>query len=871
MSLRTYQKKRNFGETPEPIGGEPDSSSLIFVVQKHQASRLHYDFRIELKGKLKSWAVPKGPSLDPKDKRLAMEVEDHPYDYKDFEGIIPKGNYGAGTVIVWDQGTYEPLADYRNKKQAETSIWKQWKEGNIKIKLHGQKLQGEFALVRIKTSNDNAWLLIKHKDEFSGRQWTDEDEQSIRSGWTLEETKANHSLSSPINDRQVVGPDQPILPDKGQDVLSNAPKKPIFRRIEPMLATLGKSLPNPYDDWIFEIKWDGYRLVARVDDNNSGIYSRKGLSFDDRFPMVLKAVQGLPFRAILDGELVALDDQGKPDFQVLQNYKERPKGTLRYYVFDVLWLEGRDTTSLPLFQRKAILESLLQGQEGLVKLSNPWQVDPNKLFEALKTMGMEGLMAKRKDSVYQQGRRSQSWIKVKVKLQQEAVVIGYLKKENSPSLFSSLLLAFSENGQWKYAGRVGTGFTETMKRDLHRKMKPLFRKTSPLKDEEKVRKGHRWQKIPQQEEIQWLRPVLVAQINYTEITEEGVFRHPVFSSLRDDKSPEDVQIETDKMDSDHSNRTSSGPITTPYVAQQKESKSKKFSITILKKTLLLSNLDKVLWPDQGITKGDMLDYYAQLSPYILPYLKDRPQSLHRMPNGIDQASFFQKDMTDATPDWVKLYPYKAKGDRKQKHYMLCQDKASLLFMANLGAIELHPWSSTIHAPANPTWCVLDLDPDTTNTFDQVIEVAQTIHGFLDEHRLPSYVKTSGSTGLHIYIPLGGKYTYDQSQLLAQWIVNEVDQLFDFTSTVRPTRQRKGKIYLDYLQNRPSATLAAPYSLRPKPFAPVSMPLEWSEVKKGLSIRDFHIHNTLQRVKEQGDLFKKVLLKGVDLKKIWGIH
>lgn len=840
MTLRKYQEKRNFKESPEPKGGKPEANTLVFVVQKHQASRLHYDFRLELGGKLKSWAVPKGPSLDPQDKRLAMEVEDHPYDYKDFEGIIPKGNYGAGTVIVWDQGTFEPIIPYKGKKQAESILRKQYKEGSIKIRLNGEKLNGEFALVRLKSNEEKAWLLIKHKDEFSRKGFPKGSDRSVQSGRTLAEVKEENP-------------------------------KVTFK---PMLATLGQHLPTHSEDWLYEVKWDGYRMLAEVDHHQVQLWSRNQQSYNERFYMIREALQELNIQVVFDGEVIALNALGKPDFQILQQGPVPEEGVLLYYIFDVLSVEGKQVTHWTLEDRKALLQKLLPQNTDIIKRNDPLLEKPQRLLDAMQKMGFEGLVAKKKSSVYLPGKRSPDWLKFKIEPTQEVVIVGYIFKNQQKAPFSALLLGVYEEGKLRYAGRAGSGFKESEKQSLYKKFQAIKRKTSPLADEAALHKGNKWQRDRADEEIQWLRPQLVAEIKYTEITPNKVFRHPVFLGLRTDKSADAVEMEAMEKGSLGAALNAlpmkKNSLRAQFAAHQQKSKTSKFSTTIQHKTLHFSRLDKILWPESGITKGDMLDYYAEIAPFILPYLKDRPQSLHRLPNGSDKPGFFQKDMTDTAPDWVERYPYKAKGERKQKHYMLCQNKASLLFMANLGAIEMHPWNSTIQKPENPTWCAIDLDPDTSNSFEQVIEVAQAVHAFLEEHKIPSCVKTSGSTGLHIYIPLGAQYDFAQSQMLAQWVVSEVDELFDFTSIVRPTQQRKGTIYLDYLQNRPSATLAAPYSLRPKPLAPVSMPLHWSEIKSGLQITDFTIANALQRVKEEGDLFKMVLQKGIDLKKILGV-
>lgn len=846
MALTTYKRKRSFDGTPEPQGGKSSGTALRFVVQKHHASRLHYDFRLELGGALKSWAVPKGPSLNPKDRRLAMHVEDHPYAYKDFEGIIPKGNYGAGTVIVWDEGTYEPLGGATGKAAQAKSLLKQYRSGSMKIVLHGQKLKGEFALVRMK-SDENAWLLIKHNDRYATTDDVLAKDKSVKSQKTLETLR--NAAGKPANlpeetlQRELkTKPKQKPITD-----LRKAAKAPFPRDVTPMLATLTE---EPFDDpdWEFEVKWDGYRALAFIDGKKTGLRSRNGITFDGRFHPVFEAVKAWDIRAVVDGEIVVVNDDGTVSFGKLQNWRSEADGYLAFYVFDILWHDGRDLTTLPLSQRKAVLATLLP-KSRVIRSGYSVAGRGIEFFEAARALGMEGIIAKRSDSRYHPGTRSPDWRKVKAQRRQEVIIAGYTKLAGTSKPFSSLLLGVYEKGKLRYAGKVGTGFNDQEQRELLKRFKPLERKTPPFPVMPDYNKASRFRPVPANAQVTWLRPTLVCEIHFSEITDDGVFRHPAFIALRDDKAARDVTTEHPEKQS----------------KVMKKEKTKKIGGI----ELSLTNLDKVYWPADGYTKGDVLEYYHRMARYILPYLKGRPQSLNRFPDGIDGPSFYQKDVTGKVPEWVEKYPYKAEGDRRRKHYMLCNNEAALLYMANLGAIEMNPWSSTVDQPDKPDWCILDLDPDNGNTFAQVTEVAQAIHGLLRDLAVPSHCKTSGSTGLHIYIPLGARYSYDQSQLFAKWIAATVDDELDFTSVERATGKRKGKIYIDYLQNRPAATLAAPYSLRPKPGATVSMPLHWDEVNSKLKISDFNIENAWDRVQSEGDLFKPVLKKGIDLKKILG--
>lgn len=873
MALTAYKKKRRLNETPEPAGGRAQRDQLRFVVQKHDASRLHYDFRLEMRGVLKSWAVPKGPSLNPSDKRLAMEVEDHPYDYKDFEGVIPKGNYGAGTVIVWDEGTYEPLEPAGDKKAMEKDLMSQWRAGSIKVVLKGKKLKGEFALVKMKGKEDNAWLLIKHNDRYATDADITQHEKSVVSKLTLNQVAAaagngNTKRSAKGKTRTKRADKAPLKgPVNLAASLEKAKKAPFPKAVPPMLATL---VDEPFDDpeWEYEVKWDGYRAVAFRKGKLSALKSRNDKSFADKFYPVFEAISAWEINAVVDGEIVAVTEDGVSNFNKLQNWRSEADGELLYYVFDILWYEGRDLMPLPLAERKAILHGLVP-PEGIIRSGYSVEAEGKAFFEAADKLGLEGIIAKRSDSAYHPGERTRDWLKIKLQRRQEVVIGGFTRNAGTSKPFSSLLLGVFDGNDFRYAGKVGTGFKDQEQREMLRLFKPLVRKTSPFAIPPDPNKPSRFRPHPPQATATWLTPKVVCEIHYTEVTDDGVFRHPAFVALRDDKDPKAVVMEKAAvMEKTNGNAK---PIIKENPNRGRRTLLNPSEKTQVRKVngneLKFTNVQKVFWPEAGYTKGDMLNYYWQVAKYILPYLKDRPQSLNRFPNGITGKSFYQKDVTGKVPAWVEKYPYKAEGERKRKHYMLCNNEAALLYMANLAAIEMNPWSSTIQQPDKPTWCLLDLDPDNSNTFEQVIEVANAIHAFLDDIAVPSYCKTSGSTGLHIYIPLGGKYTYDQSQLFARWVASEVDSTLDFTSVERMTDKRRGKVYIDFLQNRPSATLAAPYSLRPKPGATVSMPLHWEEVKKGLKLSDFTIANALDRIRSEGDIFKPVLGKGINLKKL----
>jgi bifunctional non-homologous end joining protein LigD len=871
MGLNKYKRKRKFSETPEPSGGASEDEQLHFVVQKHKASRLHYDLRLEMAGVLKSWAVPKGPSLNPADKRLAIQVDDHPLDYRDFEGIIPKGNYGAGTVIVWDQGSLETL-EQADRDTMEKSLLKQLKAGSIKFRLKGQKLKGEFALVKMNGEEENAWLLIKHDDENAAQKEVTLLPQSVLSGKTLEEVAA--SFQKPVDNgrsgnkkatdepnEQKAKKEEAVLSDEQiGDLLKKAPSTPFPSQIAPMLA---KSASAPFDDvdWVFEAKWDGYRAIAYLHGDKASLKSRNGQSLNKKFPPIKKAIDGWNTQAVVDGEIVAITKTGLPSFSKLQNWKEGSEVRLLYYVFDLLWYNGKDMTSLPLTERQGLLRTLLPEGNATLRMGHSVRGSGKDFFHAAAELGLEGIVAKRLGGKYFPGKRSSDWLKIKSKNRQEVVIGGYTRLEGSPRLFSALLLGIYQGETLNYVGKVGTGFKEEEQKELLGLFSNLEREKSPFHAIE-IRGRNSFVAYPSKKEVvTWLLPQLVCKVSYSERTPTGMFRHPVFIALREDKEATDVTEEIEDKEKASTMRHSKKD--SPATA----TKNSEGTWRVGDKTLKITNLQKVLWPDDGYTKQDMLEYYRSVSRFLLPYLRNRPQSLNRFPNGINGKSFYQKDVTGKVPDWIEQYPYKTDDERKQKHYMLCNNKATLMYMVNWGTIELNPWNSTILSPVYPTWCAFDLDPDHDNTFAEVIEVARAIHDFLEELRINSYCKTSGSTGIHIYVPLQAKYTFDQCQLFAKWVAHEVDALFPFTSVERMTDKRKGKIYIDFLQNRQAATLAAPYSLRPKPGATVSMPLYWEEVKSTLKITDFTLSNAEERLQQEGDIFKPVLGKGIDLKKI----
>jgi len=893
MELTTYKEKRNFNESPEPTGGSPDSDKLRFVIQKHDARNLHYDFRLEMEGVLKSWAVPKGPSTDPDIKRLAMMVEDHPFDYRNFEGIIPSG-YGAGTVIVWDEGFYEPAdAAGRDKTAQDEELQKGIPAGKLHVVLHGKKLKGEYALVKTHGRGENAWLLFKIKDEYVSTEDITLKDKSVISKKTLiqvENTSTNFYEAKQVKESSVKSNQETAL-NKRSDVkassarnkkeketinssdriLSTGKTTEFPSKLSPMLATM---VDKPFDKegWQYEIKWDGYRTVAFCNKNVVELKSRNDKSFNEKFYPVLNAVQQWNINAVVDGEVVVLDEDGKSNFSALRNWRSEADGDIYFYVFDLLWMNGKDLTQLPLSERRSILKKNIP-ENNIIRFSENYEVSGIDFFEIAKKMGLEGIMAKKSNSIYIAGNRSRDWLKIKANKRQEMVIGGYTKNEDSSKSFSSLILGFYENGKLIYTGKVGTGFSDRQQIELLEQFKPYIISTPAFAELPDINKPSRFQHNPPNATAIWMKPELICEVSFTEMTSDGIMRHPSFEGMRIDKKAEDVTNEK-PIDT---NEITSMNITTPEtILKPAGTKYLKTFLNPTDKTqvreingheIKFNNLDKIYWPDEKISKGYMLNYYYQVAPYILPYLKDRPQSMNRHPNGITGESFYFKDVTDSAPDWIETFEYKSDADDRLRKYLVAKDEASLLYMATLGCIEMNPWHSKVEKEDYPDWCIIDLDP-AENTFNQVIEAANVTKQILESMGVTSYPKTSGSSGIHIYIPMGAQYTYEQSKEFARVIATLVQrEIPKYTSIERIVKARKGKMYIDFLQNRPQATVAAPYSLRPKPGATVSMPLQWDEVKKGLKMSDFTIYNTLERIKSAGDIFKPVLGKGIDLEKV----
>ncbi|UPK70647.1 DNA ligase D [Chitinophaga filiformis] len=837
MSLRTYDEKRNFNVTSEPKGAKKKSAGKqhIFVIQRHHASRLHYDFRLEVDGVLKSWAVPKGPSMNPSDKRLAMQVEDHPYDYKDFEGVIPEGNYGAGFVYVWDKGNYELL--HEDGKDFDKEANKEIREGNLKIRLKGKKVKGEFALVKMKNSDDNAWLLLKHKDDYAVKEAYDSENytpQRIKDRGLKEKEKMKSTKKK-------------VSPAK----VKAAPTKK--EQFTPMMATLVDK-PFSREGWLFETKWDGYRAIADVRKGKVELYSRNHLSFNKDYSKIVSALEDLSHDVVLDGEVVILKKDGTSDFQSLQNYKNDASGNLVYVVFDMLQLDGQDLKALPLIQRKELLKDVVKqlGSKTVIYSEHVLD-DSEKLYKTAQQKGWEGIIAKEAESLYAEGRRSLSWLKIKIVDEQEAIICGYTDPQGSRKKIGSLVLGvYDDNNELKYVGNCGGGLNGALINELYDKMQPYRQKTSPFRE-----------KVKTNTPVTWIKPELVCQVKFSSWTSDRHLRQPIFLGLRKDKPATEVHKETAKSTRMATKKAAAQAAPPPARTHEKER-----VVTLNSKKVTLTNQQKIFWPDEKITKGTLLDYYIEMADYVLPFLKDRPLSLHRFPNGINDPGFYQKDIdTAAAPDWLKTVQLHAASASRDVDYLVCNNAATLAYMVNLGCIEINPWLSRIKNLDNPDYLVLDLDPENI-AFKHVVETAQAIKALLDQLGLTAFCKTSGASGLHVYVPTGAKYNYDTCRLFAEYVAKQVQQeLPDITSVIRNKSKRNKKVYIDYMQNSRGQTIASPYSVRPKPGATVSAPLKWDELTDDLAIADFHIGNMADRIRDVGDLWKDIDKTKNDLRKV----
>jgi bifunctional non-homologous end joining protein LigD len=748
-------------------------------------------------------------------KRLAMMTEDHPFAYRNFEGVIPEGNYGAGKMIIWDEGTLAPVSDEIDPKlkgkalrAAEEEVFeRQLAKGHLKFRLEGTRLHGAFSLLRTQAGRGNQWLLVKKADEFADADFdVGALKTSARTGAEIGKLGAKKAKRA---------------------------KSPKPHKIKPMLATLADG-PFHRAGWLYEIKWDGYRAVAELTKKGGvELVSRNLKPLNDKYPDVVAALAALKLDAVLDGEVVLLDENGQTSFNALQNAATHAgsKGELAYCAFDLLYLDGEDYRGKPLRERKAKLAEIFENGRHL-RLSEAFDTDGVAFFEAAQKLGLEGIIAKDGDSLYQTGARSESWQKIKTARRQEVVIGGYTDPQGAGRKHVGALIigVHDEAGDLVPVGRVGTGFGSVKElADLGKKLRKLERKTSPFTEAKRLGRGG---------VIHWVKPELVCEVTFTEWTPDGSMRHPVFVALRDDKSAAEVGREEAK-------------------AVEKTTDGK----------LELSNLGKVYFPEKGYTKGDLIAYYRDIGPTILPYLLGRPQSLRRQPNGIHGKSFFQKDLKPGAPAWLQRQEVATESrDDGVTDYLVCDGLDSLLYMVNLGCIEINPWASRVEALDRPDFITLDLDPEAVG-MKEVAATANAVRKLCEELELESYVKTSGKRGLHVVLPLGARYDYEQakdfSQLWAELVHRRVPRL---TSLAKSPRDRQGKVYLDYLRNSQGQTAASVYSARPTPQASVSMPLKWSEVTAKLDPLKFTIKTAQKRLDAVGDLWQPVLGEGIDLAK-----
>jgi bifunctional non-homologous end joining protein LigD len=783
--LAEYKRKRDPKKTPEPAVEPPVRGSgrgegvrgnrevppgqkkstrrkktPIFVIQRHAARSLHYDFRLERNGALASWAVPKGPPLEPGQQHLAVHVEDHPLEYATFEGEIPKGEYGGGTVEIWDKGTYELLEEKKN--------------GGLTVRLHGERLNGTYALVPAKLSGDpKNWLILRKKDD-------------------------------------------------------TAPAARAPRSYRPMLATPAKEVPK--GDWIYEIKWDGYRIVATVAGGNPELRTRKDQDYTKRFEKVAaELVKALKTPdCVVDGEVCALDEEGRPSFSAMQ--QGNPGTPIVYFVFDLLEVEGEPLIDLPLEERRKRLEKLLDKRNRTVRYSETFD-DGDALFEAANQQGLEGIMAKRLGSKYLPGRRSREWLKVKGHGRQEFVVAGYTRGQGRrQGTLGSLVLATYEGGDLDYVGNVGTGFSDREIDRLLSKLKPLERDTPPFKDVPKmprVKKG----------DVVWVEPRLVAEVEFVEWTHDGHLRAPAYKGLREDKEATEVRREEPE----------------PFPAEIRKGK----------RVFKPSNVDKLFWADEGITKGDLLSYYHRVARVLVPHLKDRPFTLKRYPDGWQGKFFFQKDAPKGMPDWIPkasivVTTRDKPRQRRRIEAPLVNDELALLWMVNMGCIDLNAWYSRIDKPERPDFVLFDLDPSPDVGFAETIEVALLVKQALETLELESVVKTSGSEGIHILVPVARRHTYADTREFSAVIANALARTHRGLVTTEWTRSKRRGVLIDSNQNGEGKTIASVYSVRPKAGAPVSTPLRWDEVNESLDPAAFTMEEVLRRIEKHGDLFADVL-------------
>ena len=803
--LAPYRDKRVAGSTPEPFGRmQIPATGATFVVQQHAASHLHFDLRLEVDGVLKSWAVPKGPSDDPADKRFAVATEDHPLDYADFEGVIPPGNYGAGQVIVWDRGRYQLKGEF-----AQGLL-----KGKLLFELQGYKLRGKWTLVKMKTrsSKDNEWLLIKEYDNYVSDNGPTFDDTSVLSGLTVAQ------LAKPAPKLAAF---QRRLGKLEQAVDRSKPPSP-----KPMLASAAE--PHNRKGWLWELKYDGYRALAQKHEDQIKLWSRNGNDLSQRFPEICQVLTHLPYDSFLmDGELVITDASGRPNFDRMQQRGSANSLPLiaraailepaTYFAFDLLYAAGHDLRACTLRDRKTVLQAMLPAASAVV-FSAHIEDQGQATFESARDMGLEGVVGKRADSPYRAG-RAQDWLKVRHQRSGDYVVVGWTPAKSNAADIGSLALAEWRDEVLTYCGHVGSGLNQKVRGTLNEKFKRMARKTSALQDTSAITKL-----------THWLRPNMVIEAAYSEYSAHGHLRHPVFLRLR-----------TDKLASE---------CTSAYLDTQAQAPSHR--VQVLANEVPITNPDKVLFPEKGWTKQQLVDYYKSIAPWMLPYLTNRPVVLTRYPDGIHGKSFFQHNVPDYVPDWLQRETLWSESNEKEVSYFIPQREADLAYLANLATLPIHIWHSTLDDLEHPDWCVLDLDPKQA-PFKDVIKLALAIGELADELALPAFAKTSGASGIHVLLPLDRQLTHQQAQTLGELLATVLVQRYGDIATIeRSVRARGQKVYVDYLQNGHGRLIVAPFAVRAEAAASVSMPVHWHELNNRLKIAQHHIGNGVRRMRRLDD-------------------
>jgi len=830
VSLATYHKKRHFARTPEPRGKQERSAAkaLQFVVQKHDASRLHYDFRLELDGVLKSWAVPKGPSLDPSRKVLAVQVEDHPIDYGDFEGVIPKGEYGGGTVLLWDTGTWTPLHD-----PAEAL-----RNGRLHFELHGKKLKGEWSLVRMHGPADRDgknWLLMKLNDSYASKKDILED--------------APQSVKTSRSIKQIAGQRDDVWSGSAKKTakIAGATKAALPRQFAPQLAVLADAPPTG-DEWIHEIKFDGYRIIARIENGKVTLLTRNGHDWTHRFPDIAKALEKLKVdSAIIDGEAVVLDGKGRSDFQALQMMlKNREKADPVYYAFDMPFSDGVDLRNSPLLDRKKALEALLKKSKlgARVQYSEHIVGNGDAMIGNACKMDLEGIISKLADSPYV-SRRDPSWLKSKCGNRQEFIIIGFTDPQGARHGFGSLLMGYhNEEGQLVYAGRVGTGFDVKLLADTKKSLDKLARKTPPTDVDPPKR---------EQRDAHWIEPKLVAEIKFAGWTRDGLLRQPAFVAFRSDK-PAD-QIVREKPVKPSKVRSAKNQPTAPVV----ESNG---SVAGVK----LTHPDKIFWADSKTTKQQLADYYLAAQEWMTPQVVGRPLALVRCPEGAGSKCFFQRNWSNTLPKAVGKIDVGEKG--KHEEHVTVSNIAGIISLAQIGVLEIHTWNCTNDDIEHPDQLVFDLDPGPGVTWKQLIEAARTLNKTLEALKLPTFLKTSGGKGLHLTIPIEPNVDWDRAKAFTETIAKSLVEKSDlFVANMRKDL-RGGKVYIDYNRNGRGATAVAPYSTRARAGAPIAMPISWKELGKMKSANHFRVDTARRYLeKRKTDPWQDFSQSRVDLRKV----